>query len=40
MYISCAIKGCRVEVFTVGTFLVPLRGAGLRYLLSVHFLCH
>ena len=28
-YISCAIRGCRVEVFTVGTFLVPLGGAGL-----------
>ena len=25
-YISCVIRGCRVKVFTVGTFLVPLEG--------------
>ena len=29
-YISCAIRGCRVELLTVSTFLVPLGGAGLR----------
>ena len=33
-YISCAIRGCRVEVFTVGKFFMSLGGAGLRYLLG------